>query len=140
MSEIIYTVKKKNIDERYAHTTGESKSEEDIDTLTSNFMQELVTDLGSVLFDKDYGTTFLLDIGDQVNIYKVRYLLDRNYQSTKDKYGILSVETSDVFFDKKDGFLNMALVLLFDGFKSQTATAIRYDGSFTTNTIIEVEK
>jgi len=140
MSDILYSIKKSNKNEKYQHETGVEVKGEDIDRMTSNFMQELVTDAGSVLFDKKYGTTFLTDIKDQVNIHKVRYLLENGYQSTKGKYGILSVETNDVFFDKKDGFLNIVLTLIFSGFKADTSASFIYNGTFTTKTIIEVEK
>jgi hypothetical protein len=138
MSEIIYSINTKNRNEAYIHKPEQVKID-DINTKTAYFMQELVTAKGSLLFDKQYGTTFLDDIGTQVNIYKVRYLLEKNYLPTKAKYGILSIETNKVFFSQKDGFLNIELALVFDGFKSNTGTAFAYNGSFTTKTIIEVE-
>jgi len=140
MAGILYSIEKKNRRDKYQHEAKKMPSTEyEINILTANFMQELVTEVGSVLFDKSYGTTFLSDIAKQVNIYKIRYLLDNEYLSTKSKYGILSIETRDVFFDPKDGFLNIDMTLLFESFKSMTKASFVYNGTFTTKTIIEVQ-
>ena len=134
MSQIIFSYTQKNKDEEYALSTEEYKS--DLERKITNFMQELITVKGSSLFALDYGTTFLHDLGGNVNIYKVRYLLDQNYRETKDKYNIKDVETLAAYL--KEGFLVLDIKIIFDKVAVSTGTTFPFSGDFTTNTIIEV--
>lgn len=138
MSDVLYSIKKRNPDETYSHHT--SSGFEGLDAKVANFIQELITIKGTCLFDKEYGTTFLTDLGREVNVYKIRYILDRNYQATKDKYGILAVETLSANMRRDDGFLELSLKIIFPGVAIETNTATWYNGQFTTKTIIEVTK
>ena len=137
MSDIVYSVKKKGDTDRYENTTDGSTN---INTKIANFIQELVTDKGSCIFDKEYGTRFIRDIGEIVNIYKVDYLVKNNYHEVKDKHNVSFIEAVDVHFSQSDGFLNISLRVTIDNVVSIADTAISYTGSFTKNTIIEVEK
>ena len=138
MSDVLYLIKKRNISEAYSHHTEEGLKE--LDAVVANFIQELITIKGTCLFDRDYGTTFLTDLGREVNVYKIRYILANNYHSTKEKYGILAVETLNVHMSRDDGFLDLHLKISFPGVAIETNTATWYNGQFTTKTIIEVTK
>jgi len=59
------------------------------------FVQELLTTKSPVL-KPEYGTTFVNDLGEIVNIYKMRFYLQKNADSIKDKYNITYVNISDV--------------------------------------------
>ena len=124
--------------ELYVH--GVSKSSINIDSITSDFIQELLTDIGTSLFDPSYGTTFLADVGDKVNIHKVRFLLENNYKDTMSKYGIISVEAEEANYFDENGFLDISIKTIFKSFISKTTASFPYSGAYTTKTIIEVER
>ena len=138
MSEIIYAIKKKrSAVDGYDNTT---KKDVNIDVKIANFIQELVTEVGTCLFDKKYGTSFISDIGDIVNIYKIDYLVKNNYKEAKEKHRVTSLEASNVFIGEKDGFLNITLSVGMDDIVASAKTAVLFSGSLTDKTIIEVEK
>lgn len=137
MGDILYSVKKRNYRNGYEYDGGESKK--DVNSIVSGFIQELITKRGSCLFNDAYGTTFIEDLGDQVNKYKTKYLIENNYDDTKKKYDILRVEVPDTSFSREDGFLNIHLNIFFSRVKVETNAKIIFSGSFTSKTIIEVE-
>lgn len=138
MSDILYSISKKAERDLYIH--GVSKSSVNIDSVTADFIQELLTNIGTSLFDPNYGTTFLLDIGDKVNIHKVRFLLENNYKNTMSKYGIISIEAEEANYFDKNGFLDIKIKAIFESFVSKTTASFPYSGAYTTKTIIEVER
>lgn len=137
MSDILVTYKQQNkYDKYFALTTMEQRS---IDTLTTNFIQELITDKGSNVFDRDYGTDFISDIGEQVNIHKVRYIIDNSLSEIKKKYSIVSINTSNVNFNVSDGFLEIHLSIEFEDVAVEKHFNFIYNGIFTEKMILEVD-
>lgn len=135
MSSVLFSIKKKPEDTNYSHSSS-AKHSKMVDA-TSSAIKELITELGSSLFDKEYGTTFIEDLGEQVNIYKIQYLVDNKYSYWKEKHGIKKVSISNVQISSIDGFLNISLKIHFNDGYIETETPIGYNGLFTTKTIIE---
>ncbi len=133
----IITYKEQNkFDKYYAMTTSEKAN---INDVVSMFMKELTTVKGSNLFDRGYGTTFMDDISKQVNIYKVRWYLENSYIDVFNKYGIVSVSTSDVTMNTSTGFLDIRLKIFFEDLALEHYETFLYNGMYTTETIIEMD-
>jgi hypothetical protein len=110
-----------------------------VDALTTNFIQELVTEKGSNVFDKNYGTTFISDIGDQVNFYKVEYLVNNTLEDIKNKYSIVNLEVSNATFNKSNGFLEIHLRIEFEDVAVEKFFNFVYGGIFTDKMILEID-
>ena len=137
MSDVLITYREQNkLDTYYSKT---AREQADLNDLVSMFIKELLTEKGSNVFDRSYGTTFMEDISGQVNIYKVEFFLDNNYAETYKKYGIVKVETKDVFKNVRTGFLDVRLRIVFRDFALEHYTSFLYNGTYTTETIIEMD-
>lgn len=137
MSDVLITYKQQNkFDKYYALPTAEKRS---VDALTTNFIQELITVRGSNAFDKKYGTTFITDIGEQVNIHKVKYIIDKNLDEIKQKYNITKLTVGDTSFNTTDGFLEIHLTIEFDGLAVEKHFDFIYNGVFTDKMILEID-
>ena len=137
MSDILVTYKQQNkYDKYFALTTTEKRS---VDALTTNFIQELVTDKGSNVFDKEYGTTFISQVGAQVNIHKIRYIIDNSLDEIKAKYSIVSINTSNVNFNNSNGFLEIHFGVEFENVAVEKYFNFIYNGIFTEKMILEVD-
>ncbi len=134
---ILLTYRDQNKFDKYYTLTSDKKME--VDDIVSMFMKELTTEVGTNLFDRNYGTTFMSDISKQVNIHKVEYMLKNNYSHTFEKYGISRIETSGVDMNKSTGFLDIHMKIFFEDLAIEHYTSFLYGGAFTTNTIIEVD-
>jgi len=136
-----------NINDLFANKISEVEST----TLTSNiqtsaeidaekklkaFVQELLTTKSPVL-KPGYGTTFINDLGEIVNIYKMRYYLQSNADSIKNKYNISTVEIADV---KKNGnaLIGHIEAVFNENIKKTVNFQIDWkDRMFTTEAIVE---
>ncbi len=137
MSDVMVTYKQQNkFDKYYAIPIEERQT---IDTLTTNFLQELITQKGSCSFDKQYGTTFITEIGNQVNIYKIRYLLENSVLDIKEQYGILSITAPKAEFNTSDGFLEIWLTIEYEDIAVEKHFNFMYDGIYTDKTILEID-
>ena len=103
-----------------------------------NFAIELMTQKGSSLFDKNYGTDFISDLGEQVNEYKVKYYIDNFYKETKKKYDIISIEVTSVEYSRVNNSLDIEMVVNFKDISFQTKIEMPYAGSYTTKPILEI--
>ena len=103
-----------------------------------NFTIELVTEKGSSLFDKNYGTTFIDDLGEQINEYKVKYYIENSYEETKKKYDIMLVEVTSVEYSRSNNSLDIDMVIAFKDVSFQTKIEMPYTGSYTTKPILEI--
>jgi len=103
-----------------------------------NFTIELVTEKGSSLFDKNYGTTFINDLGEQINEYKVKYYIENSYEETKKKYDIMLVEVTSVEYSRSNNSLDIDMVIAFKDVSFQTKIEMPYTGSYTTKPILEI--
>ncbi|MDF1879610.1 hypothetical protein JHD46_08170 [Sulfurimonas sp. SAG-AH-194-C20] len=107
------------------------------DNIVSRFTHELVTDIGSCVFDKDYGTTFSEDLGTIINIYKVDFFLQKAFALIKDKHSVDSVTLVDSKHNHSDGFLDLSITVEAIGRKAVVLSNLEYNGESTTDTIVE---
>ena len=135
MSGTIVTYLQNNKEEKYLLSTEESKRS--IDSIATNFLQEMVTRKGSNLFDKSYGTMFIDNLGSQVNVYKIDYFLKQEVSGMKEKYGITSVSATKAWVDADSGYLNVSITVEFEEMAVSSFVDFRFDGSFTDGDIIE---
>jgi len=137
MSDVLVTYKHQNkYDRYYAIPTVEQRT---VDTLTTNFIQELITEKGSNVFDRNYGTTFISDIGDQVNFYKVEYLVNNTLNDIKKKYSIVNIEVSNATFNSSNGFLEIHLRIEYEDIAVEKFFNFMYNGIFTDKMILEID-
>jgi hypothetical protein len=108
------------------------------DDLVTNFIKELITERGSCIFDRNYGTTFYEDLGQVVNIYKVRDAVQNASNQIKDKYGIVTVDVEDANYTSHDGFMNVRIKVFFSDVAVDTYMNFMYEGNFTDKNIIEI--
>ncbi len=137
MSDVLVTYKQQNkYDKYYALPTAEQRT---VDTITTNFIQELVTEKGSNVFDKEYGTTFISDIGEHVNFYKIEYLINNSLEDIKNKYHIVNLEVHDSNFNTTNGFLEIHLRVEFEDVAVEKYFNFIYNGIFTDKMILEID-
>jgi len=136
MSDAIVSYKYKNKFERYHLLT--TTEQATYDDLVTNFIKELITEVGSCVFDKDYGTNFYEYLGNVANIYRVRDAINKATDEIKDKYGIVAVDVSDVHFSSADGFMNISLKIFFKDVALVSYLNAVYNGSYTDKDIIEI--
>jgi hypothetical protein len=137
MSDVLVTYKSQNKFEKYfVLPTEEQKT---IDSLTTNFIQELVTEKGTCIFDREYGSNFLKEVGEQVNIYKIQHILENSISEIKEKYGIASVDVSDAIFNQSDGFLEIRLSIEYSDVSLEKHFNFMYSGTFTDKLIVEID-
>lgn len=108
-----------------------------IDMIAKNFIHELITDIGTSVFDKAYGTTFILDLGELVNIYKVDFYLQEAFSKIKSKHKVKSVSLSGTHKNNHDGFLELSIALVIEDAVVSAGASIEFAGTVTTETIIE---
>jgi hypothetical protein len=137
MAEALVTYKKQNKFDKYFDITSSEKAK--IDDLVAMFAKELTTKKGTNLFDRNYGSSFIDDISDYVNIYKIQWFFDNKYNDLYEKYGITEIEASDATFSRTDGFLNISIKIGFKDVALEHYINFLYNGIFTENTIIEMD-
>lgn len=137
MSDVLITYKHQNKNDRY-HLLP-SAEQATVDNVITNFIQELITQKSSSLFNRSYGTDFIDDLGSQINIYKVDYLLQNSIGDLKEKYGIISISTGDAILNKSNGFLEVSLKLEMSEVAVETHFDFMYNGLFTDQTIVEMD-
>jgi len=136
MADAIVSYKFRNkFDKYYALPTTEQAKYDD---LAANFAKELVTEKGSCIFDREYGTLFYHDIGDIANIHKMRSVVSNNAEAIKYKYGIEQVDVGEAKFNSKDGFLEISLRILFRDVALNMTSQILYSGTYTDKDIVEI--
>lgn len=137
MSDVLVTYKQQNkFDKYYVLPTTEKTT---IDNLTTNFLQELVTKRGSCAFDKEYGSTFIEEVGDHANIYKIQYILDKSIEGLKEKYGIDSVVVSNSIFNNSNGFLEIHMRIEYEDVAVEKHFNFMYNGIYTDKMILEID-
>jgi len=137
MSDVLITYKNSNKFEKYFVVP--AKERQTIDTLTTNFIQELVTEKGTCAFDKKYGSYFIRDIGEHVNIHKIRYVLDESIEDIKKKYGIVNVSVDNAQFNASDGFMEIWLSIEYEEIAVEKRFNFMYDGLYTDKIILEMD-
>ena len=108
-----------------------------IDTIAKNFIHELITDIGTSVFDKTYGTTFILDLGELVNMYKVDFYLQEAFNKIKSKHKVERVSLSSTHKNHADGFLELNIELVIEDAVVSAGASVEFAGIVTTETIIE---
>jgi len=103
------------------------------------FIKELTTLKGSNVFDRSYGSTFMNDISDQTNFYKIEYFLANYYEDLYKKYGIIRVDVIETKMNTSNGFLEVWLKIVFEDIALEHYTSFMYNGIYTNNTIIEMD-
>ena len=134
MSGTLITYSQKNKNEAYELMTISEKYS--ISSLSSNFIQELITSKGSNAFDRNYGTNFIESLGEQVNVYKIDFFVKKEGESLLRKYNILSASVGEAWIDG-EGALNIKISLDFSDTAVDTFVDFRFSGTFTTGDIIE---
>jgi len=132
----LFTDKISEIETQISTIETQTTIEIDAEKKLKSFVQELLTTKSPVL-KPGYGTTFIDDLGEIVNIYKMRYYLQMNADLIKNKYGISSIEIIDV---EKDGDALVGyLEAVFDGVlkKSVNFQIDWKNRMFTTEAIVE---
>jgi len=137
MSNVLITYKNQNKLDKY-HLLP-SAEQTTVDNVIANFIQELVTEKGSSLFDREYGSTFMYELGPQVNIYKIDYILKNSIEPLKAKYGITAVTVGTANFNTSDGFLDIDLKIEMDDMAVETHFNFVYGGLFTDQMIVEMD-
>ena len=136
MADAIVSYKYKNKFEKYySLPTSEQATYDD---LTTNFIKELITEKGSCIFDKNYGTNFYALLGNVANIYRVRDAIKKATDEIKDKYGIVAVDTSNVHYSTSDGFMNVTLKIFYRDVALQAYMDTMFSGKYTERDIIEI--
>jgi len=137
MSDVLITYRQQNKHDKYfALPTKEKRS---LDALTTNFIQELVTEKGSSIFDRSYGTNFISSIGEQVNIYKIEYIIKNNLEEIKNKYNVVDITVKNTNFNTNDGFLEIHIGVEYKDFAVERHFNFIYQGVFTEKTILEID-
>ena len=135
MAETIITYAQSNKSDKYDLLTGALKK--NIDRIATNFIQEVVTTKGSNVFDRNYGTMFLDNLGSQVNVHKIDYFLKKEVSGLHDKYGIESVSATRAWVDVNEGVLNVEITLEFREYAVSSFIDFRFLGSFVDGDIVE---
>lgn len=124
----------KQVQKQYDIQIGEDSR---LDRITKNFIHELVTDKGTSVFDKEYGTNFIPNLGTLVNKYKVDYYLQLAFESIAEKHEVDAVTLTSTAENANDGFLELYITLTIGDMAVSAETSIEFDGNFTAETIIE---
>lgn len=135
LSDVLVTYAQHNKNDSYNLLTESRKR--DVQSITSNFIQELVTKKGSNVFDKEYGTLFIDNLGSQINVHKVNYFLKAEVDGMRKKYGIVDVSVSKAWLSTGTGMLNIEINVRFSDTAVDAFVDMRFDGSFTEQDIIE---
>jgi hypothetical protein len=111
------------------------KEEKNIKKITMDFIQELFTTYSPPL-KPNYGTTFIDDLGEIVNIYKFKYYLEINAEKIMHKYEIEEIDIEDIVSDK--GMLIGHISLIIKGAKRTEDFKINWSNKhFTNEAIVE---
>ena len=106
-------------------------------TILKNFTKELLTSKNSSPIKIDYGTNFISKLGNIVNIYKIRYYLEEEIESIKDKYKLQEVEVVEAY-QEKDMLVVKLNAIFNDGYKHNTYLQVDWRSKqFTTREIVE---
>ena len=135
MSQVLVTYSQKNEKDKYSLQTASKQRE--LDSIITNFIQELVTKKGSNVFDRTYGTLFIDNLGIQINVYKIDYFLKQETLEIRDKYGILDIMVKRAWMDASTGTLNIEISVQFSSLVVDAFLDLRFEGSFTEADLIE---
>ncbi len=135
MSDVIITYAQQNKQEKYNLLT--SSEQRSVSSVTANFIQELVTKRGSNVFEREYGTLFIDNLGSQANVHKINYFLKQEITKLREKYSIVSGLVTKAWTSPGSGILNIEMTIEFNDVMVSSYVDFRFNGSFTDKDIIE---
>ena len=115
-----------------------TKKQENNEKYILDFLKELLTIKGSSYFDKNYGTTFVIDLGANINPYKVEYYLKKAINKIIENHNeIKRVEIENIGFSKTKQELTIKMKFTTQNVVFAMPVFIPFSGNFTTETILE---
>jgi len=137
MLDKIFSDKLKQAETKDYKTRQQDKRKEDAyyKKLVEDFIQELLTASNPPL-KPNYGTSFIDDLGENVNIYKFQYYLERHANRLAKKYNIEEINIDNI--DSSNNMLIGHLELKISGNTISHEFEINWgDKHFTTEAIVE---